>query len=67
MQAQALVDWRDTEFLNAKQIAEVLGISTDTAYGVVHHLPHVKVGRALRVRTEIFEKWIRDGERGKRQ
>lgn len=63
MEVCALSGWRESEFLSAKQISEILGVSPDTAYEIVHGLPHVRFNRFIRVRTTIFEKFIRDRER----
>lgn len=55
--------WRSQEFLNAKEIANILNIHLNTAYEVIHQMPHIKIGKTYRVAVQAFEKWIRDKER----
>lgn len=55
--------WREREFLKPKDIAEILDVSTDLAYTITHSLPNIRVGRVLRVRTVIFEQFIKRQER----
>lgn len=56
-------DWRQLDFLTAKQIAKILGIHSNTAYDLVNKLPHIKIGKSYRVSRLAFEKWIKDQER----
>ena len=63
MQKAEQKPWREREFLTPKDIAEILEISTDTAYDIAHMLPHVQIGRLLRIRTVIFEQYIKKEER----
>lgn len=55
--------WRDKEYLSARDIRTILSISQNTAYNIIHELPHVRCGNTYRVPTAAFEKWIRDQER----
>ena len=56
-------DWRERDFLSHKDIRDILGVSDDAAYTVIHQLPHIKVGKAYRVSTKAFQQWIKDQER----
>ena len=46
--------WRDTEFLTPKQVGSILGISLGMAYNVIHGLPHIRIGRLVKIRTVVF-------------
>lgn len=58
--------WREREFLSAQEIAGILNVSLRYAQELMHTLPHVQLGRVLRVRTVHFEKYIKQHERGNR-
>ena len=47
-------------FLNAKTLAEVLGIAPSSAYELMHEkgFPTLKVGTRLLVEKEKFKEWI---------
>ena len=47
-------------FLNAKILAEVLGIAPSSAYELMHKkdFPTLKVGNRLLVEKEKFKEWI---------
>jgi len=47
-------------FLNAKTLAEVLGIAPSSAYELMHEkdFPVLKVGNILLVEKEKFKEWI---------
>ena len=47
-------------FLNAKNLAEVLGIAPSSAYELMHEkdFPVLKVGNRLLVEKEKFKEWI---------
>lgn len=47
-------------FLNAKTVADVLGIATSSAYELMHakDFPTVKVGSRLVVPKEKFIEWV---------
>ena len=56
-------NWRELDFLTPKQVAEILQVSRDTAMNVIHSMPHVRIGRIIRVPTEAFLKYLK-GARG---
>jgi excisionase family DNA binding protein len=56
-------NWRNEEFINAKDIARILNVHLNTAYEIIHQMPHIKIGSTYRVAVPAFEKWIRDKER----
>ena len=47
-------------FLNAKTVAEVLGIAPSSAYELMHEkgFPVLKVGNRLLVEKDKFKEWI---------
>ena len=47
-------------FLNAKMVAQVLGVSISTAYEVMHEpgLPTLRVGSRMVVPKEKFIQWV---------
>jgi len=47
-------------FLNAKTVAEVLGIAPSSAYEIMHEkgFPVLKVGNRLLVEKDKFKEWI---------
>ncbi|MBR7132424.1 MAG: helix-turn-helix domain-containing protein [Clostridia bacterium] len=47
-------------FLNAKTVAEVLGIAPSSAYELMHEkgFPILKVGNRLLVEKDKFKEWI---------
>lgn len=63
MEVCALSGWRESEFLSAKQISEILGVSRTLAYDIIYSLPHIRCKSSVRVRTVVVEKFIRDRER----
>lgn len=46
--------------LTVRQVGEILGVSTPTAYKVVHRLdfPKIFVGRSIRIPVANFEQWL---------
>lgn len=40
------------EWLSAHDLQEVFGIGRNTAYGIIHAMPHIKIGRSLRVKKD---------------
>lgn len=46
--------------LNAEEAAELLNVPRSTLYELVRsrHLPHVRVGRALRFTREQLARWV---------
>lgn len=53
-------------FLNAKLVAEVLGISPSTAYELMHELgfPVLRVGNRMVVPKEKFIRWVEEQSGG---
>lgn len=49
-------------FLNADQVSKVLGISSASAYELLHEdgFPVLKVGNRMVVPKEQFVKWVKD-------
>lgn len=58
-----LSQWRTMEFLSTTQVAQILGVSYNSAAVVVRTIPFVRIGKTIRVKRESLEKWIRDQER----
>jgi excisionase family DNA binding protein len=54
-------------FLNAKTLAEVLGIAPSSAYELMHEkgFPVLKVGNRLLVEKDKFREWIEQNTGGK--
>ena len=54
-------------FLNAKTLAEVLGIAPSSAYELMHEkgFPVLKVGNRLLVEKDRFREWIERSTGGK--
>ena len=54
-------------FLNAKILAEVLGIAPSSAYELMHEkdFPVLKVGNRLLVEKDKFKEWINRNKGGK--
>ena len=55
-------------FLNAELIGKVLGVSSTTAYELLHQkdFPSMRVGSRLIVSKEKFREWVdKQSERGK--
>ncbi len=55
--------------LTPQEIADVLGVSKSTIYQWTHqeYIPHVKLGRFVRFRQSVIEKWIEKRESCGRQ
>lgn len=47
-------------WLSPKDLQEAMNVSRATAYRMVKHLPHVKVGRAIRVPRKALEDILRE-------
>ena len=49
-------------FLNAKMVAQVLGISPSTGYELMHEkgFPILKVGNRMVVPKENFKRWVEE-------
>jgi excisionase family DNA binding protein len=52
--------------LTAEDVAAMLGMGTDWIYAQVraNRIPHVRLGRYVRFRSESIDQWIRELERG---
>jgi excisionase family DNA binding protein len=55
------------QLLEAKDVAEMLGMTTDWVYAEVRagRIPHLKMGRYARFRPESIDAWLLEAERGK--
>ena len=53
-------------FLNAKMVAQVLGVSISTAYEVMHEpgFPTLRVGSRMVVPKEQFIQWVMENTEG---
>ena len=53
-------------FLNAKMVAQVLGVSISTAYEVMHEpgFPVLRVGSRMVVPKEQFIQWVMENTEG---
>ena len=53
-------------FLNAKMVAQVLGVSISTAYEVMHEpgFPTLRVGSRMVVPKEQFIRWVTEHTEG---
>ncbi|MCC6651534.1 MAG: helix-turn-helix domain-containing protein [Candidatus Eisenbacteria bacterium] len=50
------------ELLDAAAVARILGISKSAAYALMARLPHVRIGRSLRVRRAVLEQFVTEQE-----
>ena len=52
-------------FLNAKMVAEVLGISESSSYELMHEpsFPALRVGSRIVVPKEKFQQWVEESTR----
>jgi excisionase family DNA binding protein len=55
------------QLLEAKDVAEMLGMTPDWVYAEVRagRIPHLKMGRYVRFRPESIDAWLLESERGK--
>ena len=51
-----------SRFLDADYLMRAFGISRSTAYRVIHELPHVHVGRSIRVSERDLVEALRKSE-----
>lgn len=56
-------DWRTKDYLKPRDIKEILNISPGKTYDLINSLPHIRVGKSIRIPRLAFEKWLRDQER----
>jgi excisionase family DNA binding protein len=56
-----------TSLLTADDVAASLGVSRDWVYSEVRaaRIPHIRLGRHVRFRSESIDAWILESERGK--
>lgn len=54
------------KLLTPQQVAEMLGVKLTTIYKWSHleQIPHIKVGRLLRFRSEMIENWLTENTNG---
>ena len=47
--------------LTVSETAAALGISRTAAYDLIrrNHLPHIRIGRAIRIPTDALAEWVR--------
>jgi len=45
--------------LSIKDIMVALGIGRSRAYEIAHDIPHVKIGRSVRVSEAVFSQYLR--------
>lgn len=57
------MSWREKEYLGINDLRDILGIRESSAYALMHRLPHIKVGKTLRVNRVAFEQWLKEQER----
>ena len=51
------------EWLSAHDLQEVFGIGQNTADGIIHAMPHIKIGRSLRVKkVDLYQALETTGE-----
>lgn len=44
--------------LSIKDLMAALGVSRSRAYEIAHELPHLKIGRSVRVAESVFKRWL---------
>ncbi|MCP4570636.1 MAG: helix-turn-helix domain-containing protein [FCB group bacterium] len=51
--------------LTPQEMADVLGVAVSTIYQWTHqeYIPHIKIGRFVRFRISIVEKWLEKREK----
>lgn len=54
----------DSKLMTVPQVAERLGLPEYSTYALIRErkIPHLKIGRRIRVRGESLERWIRENE-----
>ncbi len=50
----------NNRLLNAAEIADYLGVKQSTIYQWTHHefIPHIKLGKFVRFRTDQIDRWL---------
>ena len=53
-----------TVVLDVTEVSAYLGVTRDTVYRLIREgqLPHVRIGKSLRVRVETLEQFVKDRE-----
>jgi excisionase family DNA binding protein len=56
-----------SQLLEAADVATLLGMTKDWVYAEVRagRIPHVRLGRYVRFRSESIDAWLLESERGK--
>lgn len=49
-------------FITAEIVARELSISKRSAYELIRRLPHIRIGRSIRISRTAFETWRREEE-----
>lgn len=49
------------KLLKVDDVATILGIPENAAYEVMNALPHVRIGKRIRVHPDVLDKWMRKG------
>ncbi len=54
----------DRAYLTVAELRDELGVSTPTAYSLIERgsIPHVRVGRSIRVHRDTLDTWRREQE-----
>jgi excisionase family DNA binding protein len=63
MPAATATDWNTLPLtLSVQHIMEVLGISRDTAFSVIHEpgFPAFRIGKQIRVSKDGFKRWLEE-------
>ena len=52
------------KLLNVQEVAELLGVKKSTIYQWIHQgfIPHVKIGKLVRLKPDVVMKWLSDME-----
>ena len=51
-------DYRTKTYLSANDLMQLLDISHGTAYRLMHAMPHIQIGKVLRVTKDALEKHL---------
>lgn len=47
------------EFISVEQLGELLHVSRTTAYRIAHVVPHVRIGKCIRVSRRDVDRYLR--------
>jgi len=55
----------DENLLKPADVAELLQVKTSTVYKWAHYnyIPHIKLGRSLRFKKKVLDRWVKKKER----